>query len=107
MSMDPKENADHHGRKDQHNPGSIAEFCDRKNKHDNGCAERAKPIADHLQEPALFITQDMSRFVCSIRRSAIWLKTSRAPPAARHPCLCKCKGKEYTNCIKRDQTSNT
>src|SRR4026209_1363771 len=63
MPVNPKKDADHNRCKDQDNPGTVTEFCNCKNKHDDRRAKGAKPIADHLEKPASFITQYMPVFL--------------------------------------------
>src|SRR3990170_2291562 len=77
MPMNPEENSDHNRCEDQHNPCAISEFCNGKHEHHDGCAECAESIAEHLDEPAFFISQIMGMHAYSIFR----VEAARTPPA--------------------------
>src|SRR5512138_2530891 len=107
MAADPEEDADKYGSEDQDKPGAITKFCDGKDQHDNGRADRAESIAEHFDEPALFIAQFMPCYRFVVDFCVLRIKFPCAPPASCHACLRECEGQEYSNRIKRDQTSNT
>src|SRR5262245_41692145 len=83
VTVNPKEDADQDRCENQYNPGTITEFRNRKHAHHNPCADSAKSITEHLQEPAFFIAQIMCMLCCSI---VLGVELSCAPPATRHPC---------------------
>src|SRR4026207_1727583 len=88
VMVDGKENLNEQWNNDEHYPGAITDLCDRKNAHYNGGTERSKSVAEHFEKPALFITQVM----CVLRCCICGVEVSCTPPAARHACLCECKG---------------
>src|SRR6266498_2800062 len=66
MPMNPQEDGDQNRGKDQHKPGTIAKLCDRKDQHDNGCANRTESIAEHFDKPTLVIMQFVTRTMFSL-----------------------------------------